>query len=44
MIKTNGANVSPQEVEDALEGHPAISEAVVFGNLHPAAEKKRSSP
>ena len=31
MIKTNGANVSPQEVEAALEGHPEISEAVVFG-------------
>jgi len=31
MIKTNGANVSPQEVEGALEGYPEISEAVVFG-------------
>ncbi len=31
MIKTNGANVSPQEVEDALERHPEITEAVVFG-------------
>ena len=31
MIKTNGANVSPKEVEAALEGHPEIREAVVFG-------------
>jgi acyl-coenzyme A synthetase/AMP-(fatty) acid ligase len=31
MIKTNGANVSPMEVEAALEGHPEIREAVVFG-------------
>ncbi len=36
MIKTNGANVSPQEVEDALEGHPGVSEAVVFGVADPA--------
>jgi acyl-coenzyme A synthetase/AMP-(fatty) acid ligase len=31
MIKTNGANVSPKEVEAALEGRSEIREAVVFG-------------
>jgi acyl-CoA synthetase (AMP-forming)/AMP-acid ligase II len=31
MIKTNGANVSPREVEVALERHPDVREAAVFG-------------
>jgi acyl-CoA synthetase (AMP-forming)/AMP-acid ligase II len=31
MIVRNGANVSPIEVEEALESHPAVEEAVVVG-------------
>jgi len=31
MIKTSGANVSPREVELALQAQPGIQEAVVFG-------------
>jgi acyl-coenzyme A synthetase/AMP-(fatty) acid ligase len=36
MIKTKGANVSPKEVEAALEGHPDIREAIVFGIPDPS--------
>ncbi|OJZ76377.1 hypothetical protein BRW65_01645 [Mycobacterium paraffinicum] len=31
LIKTSGANVSPREVEVALESNPEIAEAIVFG-------------
>jgi len=31
MIKTGGANVSPQEVEALMHGYPDISEAIVVG-------------
>jgi acyl-coenzyme A synthetase/AMP-(fatty) acid ligase len=31
MIKTSGANVSPREVEVALEAQPGVREAAVFG-------------
>jgi acyl-CoA synthetase (AMP-forming)/AMP-acid ligase II len=31
MIKTQGANVAPREVELVLEAHPAIRQAFVFG-------------
>ncbi|WP_158257953.1 class I adenylate-forming enzyme family protein [Sphingopyxis lindanitolerans] len=31
MIKTSGANVSPREVELALQSHAGIEEAIVFG-------------
>jgi acyl-coenzyme A synthetase/AMP-(fatty) acid ligase len=36
MIKTKGANVSPKEVEAALEGHSDIREAIVFGIPDPS--------
>lgn len=31
MIKTSGANVSPREVEIALQKYPEVREAIVFG-------------
>lgn len=31
LIKTSGANVAPREVELAIEAHPEIAEAIVFG-------------
>jgi acyl-CoA synthetase (AMP-forming)/AMP-acid ligase II len=31
MIKTGGANVSPQEVEAVLAGYPGVAEAMVLG-------------
>ena len=31
MIKTGGENVSPEEVEDCLTRHPAVSRAAVVG-------------
>jgi acyl-coenzyme A synthetase/AMP-(fatty) acid ligase len=37
MIKTSGANVSPQEVEGALASCPGVREGIVFGIPH--AEK-----
>ncbi|MEW6440120.1 MAG: AMP-binding protein [bacterium] len=36
MIKTGGINVSPQEVEDFLNTHPAVRQAAVVGVPHPA--------
>jgi len=36
VIKTSGANVSPREVEVALESYPEIAEAIVFGVPDPA--------
>lgn len=35
MIKTGGENVSSREVEEALYGHPAVSEVAVVGLPHP---------
>lgn len=31
MINTGGNNVYPAEVESALQSHPAVGDAVVFG-------------
>jgi acyl-CoA synthetase (AMP-forming)/AMP-acid ligase II len=36
MIKTSGANVSPEEVEVAMRAHPEVLEAAVFGIPHEA--------
>jgi acyl-CoA synthetase (AMP-forming)/AMP-acid ligase II len=36
MIKTNGNNVAPAEIEAALMAHPAIQFASAFGLPHPA--------
>ena len=35
MIDRGGEKVLPQEVEDVLAGHPAVSEAAVFAVSHP---------
>jgi len=35
MIKTTGANVSPEEVEASIRGHPDVLESAVFGVPHP---------
>ena len=35
MIDRGGEKVLPQEVEDVLTGHPAVSEAAVFAVSHP---------
>jgi acyl-CoA synthetase (AMP-forming)/AMP-acid ligase II len=35
LIKTGGANVSPVEIEEALEKHPALKVAAVVGVPHP---------
>ena len=35
MINVAGAKVAPREVEDALLGHPAVAEAIVFGTPSP---------
>lgn len=35
MIKSGGENVYPAEVEQALQEHPAVAEAVVIGRPHP---------
>ncbi len=35
LVIVNGFNVYPREVEDALIGHPDISEVAVIGVLHP---------
>ncbi|MET0361900.1 MAG: fatty acid--CoA ligase family protein, partial [Sphingobium sp.] len=39
MIKTSGANVSPEEVELALLEHPEIVDAAVFGMPDPQREE-----
>jgi acyl-CoA synthetase (AMP-forming)/AMP-acid ligase II len=36
MVKSRGANVSPREVELALESLPEVAHAFVFGLPHPA--------
>jgi fatty-acyl-CoA synthase len=35
MIKTGGENVSPEEVEDVVTGHPAVARAAVVGAPDP---------
>lgn len=40
MIKTRGANVSPREVELALESLPDVAHALVFGLPHPDMEEE----
>ena len=35
MLISGGINVYPQEVEQALEQHPAVTEAMVYGAPHP---------
>ena len=35
MLISGGVNVYPQEVEQALEQHPAVAEAAVYGAPHP---------
>jgi acyl-CoA synthetase (AMP-forming)/AMP-acid ligase II len=40
MIKTQGANVSPLEVETVLERSPQLMHAFVFGTPHPVLEEE----
>jgi acyl-CoA synthetase (AMP-forming)/AMP-acid ligase II len=40
MIKSQGANVSPREVELMLESFPEIEHALVFGLPHPELEEE----
>lgn len=40
MIKSQGANVSPRELELLLEGWPEIKHALVFGMPHPEFEEE----
>ena len=40
MIKARGANVSPREVELALEGLPGVQHALVMGLPHPTLEEE----
>jgi acyl-CoA synthetase (AMP-forming)/AMP-acid ligase II len=40
MIKSQGANVSPREVELYLEQYPEIEHALVFGLPHPTLEEE----
>jgi acyl-CoA synthetase (AMP-forming)/AMP-acid ligase II len=40
MIKSRGANVSPREVELALEGLPGVQHALVMGIPHPEFEEE----
>ncbi|MGE0878460.1 MAG: class I adenylate-forming enzyme family protein [Acidimicrobiia bacterium] len=40
MVKSQGANVSPREVETVLEKWPEIMHAFVFGTPHPAWEEE----
>jgi acyl-CoA synthetase (AMP-forming)/AMP-acid ligase II len=40
MIKTQGANVSPREVETVLEKSPELLHAFVFGTPHPVLEEE----
>jgi acyl-CoA synthetase (AMP-forming)/AMP-acid ligase II len=35
MIVSGGVNIYPQEIEDALVGHPAVADAAVFGVPNP---------
>jgi acyl-CoA synthetase (AMP-forming)/AMP-acid ligase II len=40
MIKSQGANVSPREVELCLEQWPEIEHLLVFGLPHPTLEEE----
>ena len=40
MIKSQGANVSPREIELLIEGWPEIEHALVFGTPHPTLEEE----
>jgi acyl-CoA synthetase (AMP-forming)/AMP-acid ligase II len=40
MIKSQGANVSPREVEVLLESFPEVEHALVFGLPHPELEEE----
>jgi acyl-CoA synthetase (AMP-forming)/AMP-acid ligase II len=40
MIKSQGANVSPREVEVLLESYPEVEHALVFGLPHPELEEE----
>lgn len=40
MIKSQGANVSPREIEVLLESYPEIEHALVFGIPHPELEEE----
>jgi acyl-CoA synthetase (AMP-forming)/AMP-acid ligase II len=40
MIKSQGANVAPREVETVLESFPEIQHAFVFGTPHPTDEEE----
>ena len=39
MVKSQGANVSPREVETVLEAWPEIKHVFVFGTPHPTREE-----
>ena len=41
LIKTGGANVSPVEIEEALERHPAVKVGIPVGIEHPTLELLR---
>ncbi|HEX5587884.1 MAG TPA: long-chain fatty acid--CoA ligase, partial [Acidimicrobiia bacterium] len=40
MVKSQGANVAPREVETVLEEFPEIQHAFVFGTPHPTMEEE----
>lgn len=40
MIKSQGANVAPREIELLLESYPEIEHALVFGLPHPTMEEE----
>jgi acyl-CoA synthetase (AMP-forming)/AMP-acid ligase II len=40
MIKSQGANVSPRELEVLLESYPEVEHALVFGLPHPELEEE----
>jgi acyl-CoA synthetase (AMP-forming)/AMP-acid ligase II len=40
MIKSQGANVSPREIEVLLESYPEVEHALVFGLPHPVLEEE----
>ena len=35
MINRGGHKISPAEIDDALQRHPAVAEAAAFGTPHP---------
>jgi acyl-CoA synthetase (AMP-forming)/AMP-acid ligase II len=40
MIKSQGANVAPREIEVLLESYPEVAHALVFGLPHPELEEE----